>query len=119
MVLFAQKETKLYLGYTTEQMKNKWKIPKNRALADFSPTIVLKAKDFATEITIFNTKNKNMQTSQEISNEHITNNESVRKTLIERGIQPENLTPDEDVKKVERKLKSDQKKKLKKPYTKE
>ena len=104
---------KALFGYTTEQMKQKWQVPKSRALADFAPTIILKAKDFATEITIFNTKDKNMQTGQEISSEHITNNESVRNTLIERGIKPETLPPDEDVKKVERKLKSDQKKKIK------
>ena len=96
--------------YTTEQMKEKWKMPKNRALADFAPTIILKAKDFASEITIFNAKANQMQTGQEISKEHITNNESVRKTLIERGIRPESLPPDKDVKKLERKLKSDKKK---------
>ena len=109
------KGDKALFGYTTEQMKNKWNVPKSRALADFAPTIVLKAKDFATEITIFNAKSNQLQTEREISGEHITNNESVRNTLIERGIRPENLPPDEDVKKVERKLKSDAKKGLKNP----
>lgn len=97
---------------TTQQMKNKWGI-KNKPLADFMPTILLKAKDFATEITIFNAKDKRMQTEGQISNEHITNNKTVRKTLISRGITPENLPPEEDVKKVERKLKSEEKKTLK------
>ena len=101
--IIRSKGDKALFGYTTEQMKNNWKVPKNRALADFAPTIVLKAKDFAAEITIFNVKANQMQTGQEISKEHITNNESVRNTLIERGIRPENLFPDEDVKKVERK----------------
>ena len=113
--MIRSKGDKALFGYTTEQMKNKWKVPKSRALADFAPTIVLKAKDFATEITIFNAKANQMQTEQEISGEHITNNESVRNTLIERGIRPENLSPDEDVKKVERKLQSDEKKGLKNP----
>ncbi len=113
--MIRSKGDKALFGYTTEQMKNKWKVPKSRALADFAPTIVLKAKDFATEITIFNAKAKQMQTEQEISGEHITNNESVRNTLIERGIRPENLSPSEDVKKVERKLQSDEKKGLKNP----
>ena len=108
--MIRSKGDKALFGYTTEQMKNKWNVPKSRALADFAPTIVLKAKDFATEITIFNAKANQMQTEQEISGEHITNNESVRNTLIERGIRPENLSPDEDVKKVERKLQSDEKK---------
>ena len=113
--MIRSKGDKALFGYTTEQMKNKWNVPKSRALADFAPTIVLKAKDFATEITIFNAKSNQLQTEREISGEHITNNESVRNTLIERGIRPENLPPDEDVKKVERKLKSDAKKGLKNP----
>ena len=77
--------------------------------------LVQEAKDFATEITIFNAKANQMRTEHEISNEHVTNNQSVRKTLIERGIQPEDLPSEEDVKKMERKLKSDQKKLLKDP----
>ena len=106
---------KALFGYTTEQMKQRWQVPKSRALADFAPTIILKAKDFATEITIFNTKTKNMQIGKEISDEHITNNQSVRNTLIERGIKPEALPPDEDVKKIERKLKSNEEQKLEQP----
>lgn len=111
--MIRSKGDKALFGYTTEQMKNKWNVPKNRALADFAPTIVLKAKDFATEITIFNAKANQMQTEQEISSEHITNNATVRNTLIERGIKPESLPSDEDVKKVERKLQADEKKGLK------
>jgi DNA-damage-inducible protein D len=101
-------------GKTTQQMKNKWGI-KNKPLADFMPTILLKAKDFATEITIFNAKENNMKSENQISKEHITNNDSVRKTLISRGITPENLPPEEDVNKIDRKLKSDEKKSLKNP----
>lgn len=97
---------------TTQQMKDKWGV-KNKPLADFMPTILLKAKDFATEITIFNAKDKKMKTERQISGEHITNNKTVRNTLISRGITPENLPPEEDVKKIERKLKSDEKKSLK------
>ena len=76
-------------------------------------TFHLKAKDFATEITIFNAKQKQMKTENQISNEHITNNKTVRSTLISRGIVPENLPPEEDVKKIERKLKSEEVKSLK------
>ena len=79
------------------------------------PTILLKAKDFATEITIFNAKENNMKTESQISKEHITNNKSVRKTLISRGIKPENLSPEEDISKIDRRLKSDEKKSLKNP----
>ncbi len=113
--IIRSKGDKALFGYTTEQMKDKWQVPKNRALADFAPTIILKAKDFATEITIFNVDKNRMHSEKEISDEHITSNESVRKTLIERGIQPEKLPPEEDVKKVARKLKSDEKKGLKNP----
>lgn len=96
---------------STQQMKDTWGV-KNKPLADFMPTILLKAKDFATEITIFNAKQKQMKTENQISNEHITNNKSVRNTLLSRGIVPENLPPEEDVKKLERKLKSDNTKAL-------
>ncbi len=84
-------------------------------MADFAPTIILKAKDFATEITIFNAKELQMDNESAISTEHITNNEAVRKTLLERGIRPEKLPVAEDVKKVARRLTSDEKKALKNP----
>ena len=113
--IIRSKGDKALFGYTTEQMKDKWQVPKKRTLADFAPTIILKAKDFATEITIFNATANRMQSEREISDEHSTNNQSVRNTLIERGIQPEKLPPEEDVKKVERKLKSDEKKGLRNP----
>jgi len=63
---------------TTQQMKDKWGVNKNKPLADFMPTILLKAKDFATEITIYNAREKKMKTETSISREHITNNTSVR-----------------------------------------
>lgn len=72
-------------------MKTRLGVPGNRPLADFLPTITIKAKDFATEITIFNTKDKGLNTEGKISQEHITNNQSVRKILLERHIVPENL----------------------------
>jgi DNA-damage-inducible protein D len=65
-------------------MKDRRKIKENQPLADFMPTILLKAKDFATEITIYNAKNNNMDTEDKISKEHIINNSSVRETLISR-----------------------------------
>lgn len=110
--LIRSKGDQALFNRTTQQMKDKWSI-KNKPLADFMPTILLKAKDFATEITIFNAKQKQMKTENQISNEHITNNKSVRNTLLSRGIVPENLPPEEDIKKLERKLKSDEVKSLK------
>ncbi len=113
--LIRSKGDKALFGYTTQEMKNRLGVPSGRALADFQPTIILKAKDFATEITIFNSKSKNLRSEQSISEEHITNNRSVRRTLLSRGITPEKLPAEEDIKKIERKLKSDEKKSLKKP----
>lgn len=101
-------------GKSTQAMKTQWNVPENRPLADFAPTIILKAKDFATEITIFNAKEHGMRTEQAISTEHVINNEVVRNTLIERGINPEKLPPAEDVKKVKRRLDSEKKKSLNK-----
>lgn len=92
-------------------MKEKWNILK-KPLADFMPTILLKAKDFATEITIYNARENDMKSENQISNEHITNNKAVRDTLISRGITPENVKPQEDIKKVERKLATEKKKTL-------
>lgn len=102
-------------GKSTQAMKSQWKVPDSRPLADFAPTIILKAKDFAAEITIFNARQHQMGTEAAVSREHVTNNAAVRKTLLERGIRPESLPPSEDVKKVERRLMSEDKKALKKP----
>jgi len=109
--MIRSKGDKALFNHTTWQMKDKWNI-KNNPLADFMPTILLKAKDFATEITIFNAKDNYMNTEGEISSEHVTNNKTVRETLISRGIVPENLSPEDDVKKIERKLTADNKKTL-------
>jgi DNA-damage-inducible protein D len=111
--LIRSKGDKALFGYTTQEMKNKLGVSNKRSLADFQPTIILKAKDFVAEITIFNSKEKMLNTERQISEEHITNNRSVRKTLISRGIYPEKLPPEEDIKKVERKLNFDEKENLK------
>ncbi len=113
--LIRSKGDQALFGRSTKDMKTKLGIPKNRALADYLPTITIKAKDFATEITVFNTKEKDLKNERSISAEHITNNRSVRKILLERGIKPENLSPEEDIKKLERRVKSESKKISKNP----
>lgn len=113
--LIRSKGDQALFSQSTQSMKAHWKVPANRPLADFAPTIILKAKDFATEITIFNAQQHNMNSESNISHEHITNNNAVRNTLLERGIRPETLSASEDVKKVERRLLSEKKKSLKKP----
>ena len=99
--------------FKTAALKHKMGIPEKRPLADFLPTISIKAKDFAAEMTSVNVQNKDLRGEGSITREHIDNNAAVRKMLIERGIIPENLPAAEDVKKVERRLASEQKKALK------
>jgi len=113
--LIRSKGDQALFGKTTQQMKNKLSVPKGRSLADFLPTITIKAKDFATEITVFNTKEKDLRTERQISAEHLTNNRTVRKILLQRGIRPEELPPEEDIKKLERRVKSESKKLDKNP----
>jgi len=113
--LIRSKGDHALFGKSTQAMKAQWKVPEARPLADFAPTIILKAKDFAAEITIFNATQHRMGSESAISREHITNNEAVRKTLLERGIRPEALPAAEDVKKTERRLSAEEKKSLKNP----
>ncbi len=111
--LIRSKGDQALFGNSTQAMKARWRVPGGRPLADFAPTIILKAKDFAAEITIHNARENNLSSEPKISQEHITNNQAVRNTLLERGIRPESLPPAEDVKKVERRLASAEKKALK------
>lgn len=113
--MIRSKGDQALFGKNTQAMKAQWKVPNNRPLADFAPTIILKAKDFATEITIHNAREHSMDSEPQISKEHVTNNKAVRDTLISRGIRPESLPPAEDVKKVECRLASAEKKALKNP----
>ena len=97
----------LFGGHTTLQMKKKMGIPENRPLADFLPVITIKAKDLATEITNFNVKKKGLRGEPRIAGEHVQNNEDVRALLGKSGIKPEELPPEEDIKKLERRVKAD------------
>ena len=97
---------------STNQLKSRMGIPQSRPVADFLPTISIKAKDFAAEMTSMNIQTKNLRGSVRIEQEHVENNAAVRDMLVQRGIVPENLPPAEDVKKVERRLKNEEKKAL-------
>jgi len=97
---------------STNMMKRKMGMPQSRPLADFLPTISIKAKDFAAEMTSVNVQTKDLQGEVSITKEHVDNNAAVRKMLTERGIVPENLPAAEDIKKVERRLANEQKKAL-------
>ncbi len=100
----------LFGGFTTLQMKNKLKIPSNRPMADFLPTVTITAKNLATEITNFNVKKENLNGENIITHEHVKNNKKVRGLLVESGIVPEELPPEEDIKRLERKVKKDEEK---------
>jgi len=100
----------LFGGFSTNDMKRKLQIPDNKPLADFLPTLTIKANDFAAELTSHNVVEKDLKGQQQISKEHVDNNTAVRKMLKQRGVQPENLPALEDVKKVQRRLVSEEKK---------
>jgi len=112
-IIRSRGDQALFGGYSTNEMKKKLAIPDGRPLADFLPTLTIKAKDFATELTSHNVIEKDLSGENAISNEHVENNRAVRKILIERGVKPESLPPAEDVRKVQRKLEGDEKKLLK------
>jgi DNA-damage-inducible protein D len=107
----------LFGGLTTASMKKKLGVPENRALADFLPTITITAKQLAAEITNFNVRQHDLKGESTISDEHVKNNKDVRSLLNKSGIKPERLPAEEDIKKLTRKVKSDdkgiEKKKLK------
>lgn len=104
-------DTALFGGNTTQDMKNKLGVSNKRALADFLPSVTIKAKDLANEITSFNVKkNSSLNSEIPITGEHVKNNQNVRDVLVKSGIRPEALPPEEDIKKLERKLKSEDRK---------
>jgi DNA-damage-inducible protein D len=98
---------------STPQLKQKMGVPDSRPVADFLPTISIKAKDLAAEMTGLNVQSKDLKGQNPIEKEHIENSAAVRKMLVERGIHPEHLPPADDIKKIQRKLDSDDKKVLK------
>jgi len=103
----------LFGGNTTAQMKKKLGMPAKRPLADFLPTVTIAAKNLATEITNHNVRENDLYGEPAITSEHVQNNAGVRKMLGERGIKPEELPPEEDLKKLERRVKSAEKKLIK------
>jgi DNA-damage-inducible protein D len=112
-IIRSKGDQALFGGFTTNDMKRKLQVPGNRTLADFLPTLTIKAKDFATELTSHNVTEKDLRGKESISREHVDNNLAVRKILMKRGVKPEQLPPAEDLKKVQRRLVGDEKKVLK------
>ena len=100
----------LFGGKSTQDMKKKLGVSDKRPLADFLPTLTIAAKNLATEMTNYNVEEKDLQGEGAITTEHVQNNLSVREMLGTRGIKPEELPPSEDIKKLERRVKSQEKK---------
>ena len=100
----------LFGGHTTQVMKDKYGITQTRPLADFLPTLTIAAKNLATEMTNHNVQQEDLQGEHAITREHVQNNVSVRDMLGQRGIKPERLPPEEDIKKLERRVKTEEKK---------
>ena len=103
-IIRSKGDAALFGGYSTKMLMNKMGIPESRPLADFLPTITIRAKDLATEMTNFNIKKDALQGENQITKEHVRNNEDVRTLLGNRGIVPEELPPAEDIKKLERRV---------------
>jgi DNA-damage-inducible protein D len=108
--ILSKGDAALFGGTTTQGMKNKLAVPEGRPLADFLPTITIKAKDFINEITNTQVKQQDLHGESNITQEHVKNNHDVRKLLTDRNIVPEALPAAEDTKKLERRLKSEEKK---------
>ena len=100
----------LFGGYSTQEMKSRLGVKDNRPLTDFLPTLTIAAKNLATEMTNYNVEEKDLQGEASITVEHVQNNSTIRDMLGQRGIKPENLPPSEDIKKLERKVKTQEKK---------
>lgn len=98
----------LFGGHTTQVMKDRYGITNTRPLADFLPTLTIAAKNLATEMTNHNVQQADLRGEHAITREHVQNNVGVRDMLGQRGIKPEALPPEEDIKKLERRVKSEE-----------
>lgn len=106
-------DSALFGGHTTQDMKKRFGAPDKKPLADFLPTLTIKAKDFAIELTSHKVVEKDLKREKPITDEHVDNNTAIRKMLIERGVRPEDLPPAEDVDKIRRRLAGDERRVLK------
>ncbi len=117
-IIRSKGDQALFGGFSTSDMKRKLGVAENKPLADFLPTLTIKAKDFATELTSHNTVEKDLKGQSAITKEHVDNNMAVRKILNQRGVKPEQLPPADDASKLKRKLEGDEKVMLKEVKTK-
>ena len=116
-IIRSKGDQALFGGFSTHDMKRKLAVPDGKPLADFLPTLIIKAKDFATEITSHNVTEKDLKGTNPISAEHVENNKAVRKMLVQRGVQPEALPAAEDVNSVKKRLRQEDQQVLKEEKT--
>lgn len=109
-IIKSKGDEALFGGRSTAEMKQQLGVPKSAALADRLADVLIKAKDLTNSMTAFNAEEHDLCGLDQIKQEHVENNTSVRGSLIDRGIVPENLPPAEDTKKLERRVKADEKK---------
>lgn len=106
--IYSKGDQALFGGYSTQAMKDRYGV-KSGPLADYLPTLTIAAKNLATEMTNYNVEEKDLQGEKPITDEHVQNNSSVRAMLVERGIRPEELPQEENIKKLERRVRRQEK----------
>jgi DNA-damage-inducible protein D len=116
-IIRSKGDRALFGGFSTQDMKKKLAVPDTKPLADFLPTLIIKAKDFATELTSHNVIEKELKGTNPISDEHVENNKAVRKMLVQRGVHPEALPAAEDVNSVKKRLRNEDRRFLKEEKT--
>lgn len=109
-IIRSEGDRALFGGHSTKDMKSRLGVPEKRPLADFLPSVTIAAKGLATSMTAHNAVEKSLAGTEQFRREHVDNNAGVRQALLSRGIVPEDLPPEEDTKKVERRVKSDERK---------
>jgi DNA-damage-inducible protein D len=116
-IIRSKGDQALFGGHPTHEMKKRLSVPDNKPLADYLPTLIIKAKDFATELTSHNVIEKDLKGTNPISDEHVENNKAVRKMLVQRGVHPEALPAAEDVNSVKKRLRNEDRRFLKEEKT--
>jgi len=117
-IIRSKGDRALFGGFSTQDMKKKLAVPETKPLADFLPTLIIKAKDFATELTSHNVIEKDLKGTNQISGEHVDNNKAVRRMLVQRDVHPEELPSAEDVNSVKKRLRNENQRVLKEGGTK-
>lgn len=82
----------LFGGNDTRAMKRRLGVSEKSPLADHLSNVAISAKNLAASMTSYNVEQHDLNGTTAIENEHVGNNMSVRTTLLERRITPEDFT---------------------------